>query len=464
MSRPGGPRLRPPGFVPALPRPAWVVLGGDFISAVGGGLTLPLLFLYAHRIRGLSYGTAGLVVSMIALVSLAGNPLGGMMADRWSPRRALMIGLVISAAGSVSLALARNEAELFGATGILGLGASITWPAQDALLASLTGPGERSVVFSIRHACLNAGLGLGALGAALVISVSRPGTFTAVYLADAASFLIYLPILARLRPSSSPVGEPAGEGESPGEGQAELAGAASVGWRQVLRDSVLVRLWMLAAVLLAVSFGQFNSSFQGFAARPGGIGPHGLAVAFAANSVTVVVAQLFVLKRLGGRRRTTGLALAAVAWAISWVLVAVAGHFGGGPAAWAGFIAASLVFSIGECLLSPTLPAIVNDIAPPQAAGRYNGSIALAFTVGFLVGPATGGAALGAGWGSWLFVVLAGICAVGAVGALRLGRVIPASANLVPRAEQAEGDWPAAIEAMTTSSATTTLTGTPARS
>jgi len=459
MTRPGGPRLRRPGLVPALPRPAWVVLGGDFISAVGGGLTLPLLFIYAHRIRGLSYGTAGLVVAMIALASLAGNPLGGMMADRWSPRRALMIGLVISAAGSLALALARNEAELFGATAILGLGASITWPAQDALLASLTGPAERSAVFSVRHACMNAGLGLGALGAALVISVSRPGTFTAVYVADAASFLIYLPILARLRTSSSPVGESAGDGESPGGAQdesagAESAGAEPVGWRQVLRDSVLVRLWVLAAVLLAVSFGQFNSSFQGFAARPGGIGPHGLAVAFAANSVTVVVAQLFVLKRLGGHRRTTGLALAAVAWAISWVLVAVAGHFGGGPAAWAGFIVASLVFSIGECLLSPTLPAIVNDIAPPEAAGRYNGSIALAFTVGFLIGPATGGAALGAGWGSGLFVVLAGICAVGAVGALWLGRVVPGSANLVPRsAEQAEGDWPAVIEETTTSDA-----------
>ena len=204
MTRPGGARLRRPGFVPALPQPAWVVLSGDFLSAVGSGLTLPLLFIYAHRIRDLSYGTAGLVVATIALLSLAGNPLGGAMADRWSPRRALMIGLVINAAGSVALAFARNEAELFGATAIVGLGASIIWPAQDALLASLTGPAQRSAVFSVRHACLNAGLGIGSLGAALVISVAQPGTFMAVFLADAASFLIYLPILARLRTPDSP--------------------------------------------------------------------------------------------------------------------------------------------------------------------------------------------------------------------------------------------------------------------
>jgi len=33
-------RLGRPGLVPDLPRPAWVVLGGDFASAVGSGLTL----------------------------------------------------------------------------------------------------------------------------------------------------------------------------------------------------------------------------------------------------------------------------------------------------------------------------------------------------------------------------------------------------------------------------------------
>ena len=103
-----------------------------------------------------------------------------------------------------------------------------------------------------------------------------------------------------------------------------------------------------------------------------------------------------------------------------------------------------IVFSAGECLLSPTLPAIVNDIAPPGAAGRYNASLALAFTVGFLVGPITGGAALGAGWGARLFVVLAGICGAGAVGAAWLGRVVPASANLVPKDDRPEGE--AALE------------------
>jgi len=108
-------------------------------------------------------------------------------------------------------------------------------------------------------------------------------------------------------------------------------------------------------------------------------------LAFAANTLTVVAAQLLILRRLAGHQRTTAVALAA-AWAASWAMMTAAGHLGGGAAAVTAFAAAMVIFALGECLLSPTLPAIINDLAPPGAAGRYNGLGALAFTTGFLAG------------------------------------------------------------------------------
>jgi len=195
-----------------------MVLGGDFANSVGSGLTLPFLFVYAHQIRHLSDGTSGLVVPTIALASLVGNPLGGALADRWTPRRALMAGLVAAAAAAAALALARTAAELFAAAGLLGLGVAVIWPARDALLASLAGPAARSAVFAARHACLNAGLGLGALIAAAVVSVTDPATFTAVYLADAASFP---GLRGRARPPAPrrAARQPAGSGQRTAPGQ-----------------------------------------------------------------------------------------------------------------------------------------------------------------------------------------------------------------------------------------------------
>jgi MFS family permease len=407
------------GLLPVLPPAAWVVLGGDFVSAIGSGLTLPFLFIYAHQVRHLSYGTAGLVVAVIALASLLGNPVGGAAADRWTPRRALMAGLVVAAAGSAALALARTALALFGAAGLFGLGVSVIWPAQDTLLASLAGPAARSAVFSVRHACLNAGLGLGALGAATVVSVAHPGTFVAVYLADTASFLAFVPVLAGLR-------SPARQASTPDPGRPERTR-----YREVPRDKAFLRAWVLTALIVTVSFGQFPSSFAGYATRPGGIGTHGLSMAFAANMLTVACGQLFVLRWLGGHRRTTGVALAAAAWAATWAVVIIGGHLGGGAAAEIAFGAAMVIFALGESLFSPTLPAIINDLAPPGAAGRYNGLSSLAFTTGFLLGPASGGLALGVGRGTGFFAVMLLACALAAAAALRLGRHIPPGANQI---------------------------------
>jgi MFS family permease len=408
-------------LIPVLPRSAWAVLGGDFVSAIGVGLTLPCLFIYAHQVRDLSYGQAGLVLSTIALTSLAGNPIGGAAADRWTPRLALIIGLLLAAAGSAALAAARSAPELFGAAALCGLGVSITWPVQDTLLAGLAGPDSRSAVFSVGHACLNAGLGLGALGSAGIVSVGHPGTFTAVFLADAGTYLVPVVILARLR-----LPEPAQADQ-----QESSSAAPWRGYLAVLRDKAFVRVWLLTALIVTVSFGQYQSSFAGFTTRPGGISTHGLALAYAANMLTVVFAQLFVLRWLSGRRRTTGAALAAIAWAVTWIVVLIGGHLGGGPAAIATFAVAMVIFALGETMLSPTLPAIVNDLAPAGSQGRYNGLGVLAFTTGFLLGPAVGGAALGAGQGNGLFAVIAAVCILASLSALRLARHLPAAANRV---------------------------------
>jgi MFS family permease len=89
-----------------------------------------------------------------------------------------------------------------------------------------------------------------------------------------------------------------------------------------------------------------------------------------------------------------------------------------------------VIFAVAETLFSPTLPAIINDLAPPEAAGRYNGLGVLAFTTGFLLGPIAGAAAL-ATWGGWLFGALIVLSLAAAAGALRLGRQLPPAVNTI---------------------------------
>ena len=409
--------------MPRLPRNAWTVLAGDALSSVGTGLTLPFLIVYLHRARGIALEPAVLALSALALAGFAGNPIAGSCCDRLGARSTLIGGLAVSALGAASLAFVHLAWEGVAAAAVLGLGAAVIWPAQDALLASVVRPAQRAAAFSVRYATMNAALGVGALCAAAIVDVHASASFVWLYALDAASFLAFIPILLRVQ-----VPTQAAETEEPTVETAQ-------GYRLVARDGCFVRVWLLTALLVTIGYAQMDSALPMFATRPGGITGGQLALAFAANTFTVVIAQLVVLKLMRGCRRTSGLVALCGFWAVTWALVLAAGGLGAGAGAVVGFAAANIAFALGETLVSPTLPAIVNDLASDSARGRYNGAYVLAWTTGFAAGPLIAGVALSRGSAPALFLAMIGACALAAVASVRLGRRLPAAANLLAGAE-----------------------------
>ena len=126
-------------------------------------------------------------MSTLAFAAIFGNLLGGALTGRLGGRQALIGGLVVSAAGPLAMAYAQSPWQAFTAAALIGFGAGIIWPRQDALLAQLLGADQRSAGFSVRHATMNARLGLGALAAAAIVKVGAAlsrgrgtGLFTAL--------------------------------------------------------------------------------------------------------------------------------------------------------------------------------------------------------------------------------------------------------------------------------------------
>lgn len=409
------------GLLPDLPRAAWIVLGGDALVALGSGLTSPFLVVYLHEARGLGLALAGLALATLAGAGLAGNPLGGWLSDRAGPRNALVVGLVVAAAGSLALALVSTPWQALAAAALLGLGAAISWPALDALLASVVAPHQRASAFALRHATLNAGLGLGALLAALLLAGGPPSRLALLYVIDALSFLAFVPIL---------LAAPALARTGPARA---AASAARAGYREVLRDPLFRRLWALMALLVAAGYAQYHAAFPAYARAAGELGASGLGLAFAANMFTVVGAQLVVLRLFAGRRRTRGVALVGALFAAAWGITLLAGQLAGAGAT-ALFALAMVVLGLAETALAPTMPALVNDLAPERLRGRYNGAFALAWTSGFMVGPLLAGPALAAGLGDALLLVLVAACGLAVLAAVRLERTLPPALNLAPAA------------------------------
>jgi len=409
--------------VPALSRPAWLVLAGDAVSALGSGLTLPFAVIYLHAVRGIPLAAAGGSISVLAVTGFVGNPLGGWLSDRIGPRRTVMGALAIAAAGTASIAAVHHTWQAFAAFALYGMGTCILFPAQDALLAVAVEAEQRSSVFSVRFATMNAGFGLGGLAAAVIIHHATASRFVTLYLVDAASFMAFIPLLALLRGVGNRVVA------QPSDDAASAAGPRGLGL--VWRDAAFRRVWLLTMGLFVFGYAQLGTSLPAYATRRGGIQPGAVGIVFAANTVAIVVLQLPVLRLLAGRRRSGALAVACACWAGAWAVALGAGSAGSGAVAVAAFAAAAAAFGVGETFLSPALGPIVNDLAPDDLRGRYNGLNTLALTTGTAIGPVVGGALLGAGLGGPLFGGLVAACLGLSAYASRLGRHLPGPVNVV---------------------------------
>lgn len=411
------------------------ILVGTLLSAIGRGLTLPFLFIYLTDVRGMSDALAGLAIGWFGAVTLALSPIGGALIDRFGARRIVLPCFLISAVGTGSLAIAHSHAALFGVLTVAAVGGSALWSGQATILASLTGEQERQRVFGLQFALLNLGIGTGGMIAGAVVDVSRPRTFQLIYLFDALSFI--LPALILL--SMPTVGRRlAAEVASTGT-DTQLRG----GYLTVLRHRPFRRLVIFGLVLTTCGYAQIEVGFPAFATRVAGVSPRVVAWALAANTVTIVLAQLLVIRRLEGRSRARALALVGTVFAASWLVLGAAGVIDGTSALVpaVGVILCAAVFAVGETLLSPIYPALVNALATDELRGRYNATGSIIFGISGVVGPVTAGPLIGAGRGGLWVALVVGGCLLATVLALTLrGLLTPEQDGRTPAPPAAAPD------------------------
>jgi MFS family permease len=413
-------------LIPRLPRRAWQVLGASTLSAAGTGFVMPFTIVYLHEIRGISLVSAGLAMATMPVAALASSFGSGPLIDHFGPRRVLVGMLVIASLGSLFLIAVRHPWQAFVAAGLLGVGISSSWVGLQPTLASIVPAGQRADAFAVQFALLNAGFGVGGLAGGLIVDLQRPRTFEALYLFDAVSFLTFALVMALLRDVGGPV----------------PAAAAGEGYRAVIRDRVFARVWTLNTLLVAIGQVQLDTAFPAYVVLFAHQSPKVVGAAFAANTFTIVLFQFLVSRGVRGRRRTRGLVAQAVFWAGAWTLTLAAGELAFGNAAPVAFVGAAVLLAFGEMLHSPTVPAIVNDLAPDELRGRYNAANAVSWQAARIVGAPVAGIFLGAGLAAPLLLLFVGGCGVAALLALELERRLPAAANGIMVAD-ARGATPA---------------------
>jgi MFS family permease len=402
-----------------LPREGKLLLSIVVFEFIGTGLVLPFNVVYLHEVRGFALGDVGLLLGLPPLVGFLVVGPGGAAIDRLGARRILMGAVAMQVVANVLLAFASSETMAAVALVLSGLAFGVTWPGFQTFIAAVVPATLRQRYFGVNFTLLNLGIGIGGLIGGALVDVHELATFQAIYLADAVSYLPALFLMAL--PLRHVAGRPDHGGDTPPE---------KVSYLQVARRPAVASLLVLSFVSSYVGYSQLNAGMPAFARAVGEVSTQGLGLAFAANTVVIVVLQLFVLQRIEGRRRTRIIAVMGVVWAVSWLLLGSAGLVSGTWGATLVVAACASVFAFGETLLQPTIPALVNELAPDHLRGRYNALNSAAFQLAAIIAPPIAGALVGHGLGGvYIGSLVVGCLLCGALAVVRLEPQLPPEVN-----------------------------------
>jgi len=376
-----------------LPAPVRRLVAAVGVSSFGTGLTIPFTLILLSEVRDIPLRSTGLLLAVPGVVGLAVVPLSGALIDRIGPRVVLRTSLLLQAAGNALLAVATTPLQALGALVLLGAGLGPSFPALSALLSGLVpDPGRQQRAFAVQFTVLNACIGLGGLTAATLVDVERPATFVALYLANAVTFLVYA--LAVPRP--------------PGGRLPDRGAGPPPAYREVLADRTFLRVCLTSLLFAFTGYAALDAGLPAFARVVGGVSPSVIALVFVVNTALIVLGQLLVVRLLAGHRRSTALAASALAWALSWGVLALVPVL---PPA--GRVAVVLLFGalfgLGEILLAPTFSPLVNALASDRLRGRYNALSSACYSIAFVVSPAVSALLISHDLGLlWLGLLVAG--------------------------------------------------------
>ena len=398
---------------PRLPRAVWILQSGGLVNSFGNGVVLPFLIIYFHNVRGIPLGIAGLAAAANSVGALGSGFLAGSLGDRIGPRRVLVGSLWTMTVAICLFPLIRTGWHALLLDGLLGTGSGAFWPSQSALLADLAPPTRRHSAFAVQRVTMNLGIALGGLTGGLIATTAHPRSFDILFFLDAATFVGYTVVLARLR--------------APAHREHRERGS----YADVVRNRVFMSYIALNAVFMAAAMAVWVELLPPFAKNVAHVSESGVGALWLVDSVAVVLFQLPVARLAEGHRRMRGLALMGVAWAAAMLVFGAIGAWTEATLAAVLLALATLLFAAGECLHGTIHAPLAVDLAPPQLVGRYMAFSSQSWQVGWIVGPAAGGFVLQHA-PLVLWPLCAGINLACAAWALALERTLPGRVRRTP--------------------------------
>jgi AAHS family 4-hydroxybenzoate transporter-like MFS transporter len=384
------------------------------------GLAIPALIRSWHVSRAAFAPVAALGLIGVAL----GAALGGMIADRWGRRLALIGSVVLFGVATALSASCRGIGDLVVLRFIAGLGLGATIPTATSLVAEFTPSRRRSLAVGIALIFIPLGSVASGLIAAKILPAYGWRSFFAVggllplalaailaaTLPESPRFLVRRPerhaqLAALLRRLGYPCGADAVFVDHvhgvPRSSSAALFGAAA------RRDTIA--LWGAFFFCLMALYTVFSWAPTMLAGLGFGLAATSSAlVAFNIGGIGGAIGSTWLIYRIGSRLTLLGLCFFGIVGAAALALMPI------GPAHGLLWLVLAFIFE-SFCIggFQNTLYPIAANLYPPFAKATGVGAAAAAGRIGAVASSFTGVLSLGWHGASGYFIVLAAIMAAG---------------------------------------------------
>ena len=364
-----------------IPRAVVVLIIGGFIQSVGNSLMWPLNSIFMHTVLGRTLTEAGILLALQSGVSLIGQFMSGFLADRFGPKRIMMIGLLIAILSVGSIGIFPVWSVYAPAFILFGLAQAFIFVPLNALVHAVWPEGGRRG-FNLLYVSTNAGVAVGTAIGGMIAQISFRLTFSL----NAAAFFIYLLIvIIGVSERQAPIHL------IPPQQQTErltkdkgfgvllaLGGGIFFAW-----GAYIQLVTILPVVMNELGFSLFSYS-----------------VLWTLNGVFIVALQPLItwIIKAWAHSFKRQFYLASVLLTIGYIIIL-------GKLPYASYIIAMLILTLGEMLILPAVPAAAAQLAPQGKAGAYQGIIGGASSGGRMIGPLLGGMMYDYGGGSSVWIL-----------------------------------------------------------
>ncbi|MFW9781871.1 MAG: MDR family MFS transporter [Candidatus Heimdallarchaeota archaeon] len=328
-----------------------VLTVATFIDMLGSFLLFPFYALYVTQHFGVGMTEVGLLFSIHSAGNIIGGMVGGALADKYGRRAMVIIGLVVSGAGSITMGLVNSLYLFYIISGTLGLVGNIGGPARQAMVADLLPKEKQAEGFGILRIAFNISATIGPLLGGFLATRS----YMVLFIADALSSIITAVIVFLTIPETKP--------QNTEDKQEESVMKTLIGYKEVLKDWVFVLFLVVCAITVLV-YMQMNSTLSVFLWNVHGFSAQNFGYLLSMNAIMVVIFQFWIARKVSKYSPMKMMAFGTLFYMIGF------GMYGFISESYLFFVA-MIIITIGEMIVSPVSQAAAASFAPEDKRGRY---------------------------------------------------------------------------------------------